>query len=363
MNETTQRLALAAGLVASIVLGVAWLSGLFGSRIAPDERPRTTVVLPEGVRRSRVERVNEPAFEWASGTLQSASRTAVSSRILARIEDIKVAAGDRVKAGDVLVVLDARTLEARVQQASDAQRGASAKRGLAEAEMKRAEELLKRGVGTRQRHDEAVSALNVARAEFDRATRALEEAQTARSYAVIRSSVKGRVVDRLAEPGDTAAPGTPLLRIYDPSRLRVEAPVRESLAVRLTVGMQLGVVIPALDKRFEGVIEEIVPFAEPGARTLLVKVALGEERQLYSGMFARIAVPAGKRTRLYIPAAAVERIGQLVFVNVLDPDDTPARRLVTVGERDGERLEVLSGLREGELVLWPAAALRAASNE
>lgn len=349
---------LGAGLLIAIAVGLAWLSGLFSSRIAPDEQQIQVASLPDDVSQMPVASVTETALEWASGTLQSASRTAVSSRILARIEEVKIAAGDHVKTGDVLVVLDARELKARAQQARDAQRAAIAKRELAQAEMERADQLLKRGVGTSKRHDEAVSGLAVAKAEVDRTTRALEEAEAALSYAVIHSTVDGRVIDRLAEPGDTAAPGAPLLRIYDPSRLRVEAPVRESLAVRLSVGMRLGVVIPALDERFDGVIDEIVPFAEPGARTLLVKVALPEERQLYSGMFARVAVPAGRRTRLYIPAAAVERIGQLVFVNVLGADKTIGRRLVTIGESDAEgRLQVLSGLKEGEIVLTPATAI------
>ena len=271
MSPSMRRAAIGAGLLIAIMLGTAWLFGLFGSHIGPDERQARMVSLPDNVSQTPVASVTEPASEWASGTLQSASRTAVSSRILARIEDVKVAAGDRVKTGDVLVELDARELRARAEQAREAQRAAVAKRELAKAEMERADELLKRGVGTGKRYDEAVSALGVAKAEVDRATRALEEAETAFSYAVIRSTVDGRVIDRLAEPGDTAAPGTPLLRVYDPSRLRVEAPVRESLAVRLDVGMRLGVVIPALNERFEGVIDEIVPFAEPGARTLLVQ--------------------------------------------------------------------------------------------
>ena len=113
--------------------------------------------LPDNVSQTPVAIVTEGASEWASGTLQSASRTAVSSRILARIEDVKVAAGDRVNTGDVLVLLDARELKARAQQASDAQRAAVAKQELAQAEMQRADELLKRGVGTSKRYDEAVA--------------------------------------------------------------------------------------------------------------------------------------------------------------------------------------------------------------
>ena len=147
------------------------------------------------------------------------------------------------------------------------------------------------GVESQQRLDRTESDLRVARAEVDR-LEASQRIATGLSFAEIRSPVSGRVVDRLAEPGDTAVPGRPLLRIYDPTVLRVEVPLRESLAVRLTVGTPLKVSVPSLEQEFEGVIDEIVPFAEPGARTLLIKVRLPYDARLYAGMFARAAFPA-----------------------------------------------------------------------
>jgi RND family efflux transporter MFP subunit len=163
--------------------------------------------------------------------------------------------------------------------------------------------------------------------------------------------VAGRVVDRLAEPGDTAVPGRTLLRIYDPSALRVEVPVRETLAVRLDVGDALRVEVPAVEIQVEGVVDEIVPFAEPGARTLLVKVRLPPRPGLFAGMFARVAIPADARTRLVVPDASIERVGQLEFATVLGEGGAATRRLVTTGRRlSPDRVEVLSGLADGERV-------------
>jgi hypothetical protein len=105
------------------------------------------------------------------------------------------------------------------------------------------------------------------------------------------------------------------------------------------------------------VSEEIVPFAEPGARTLLVKVVLPQDPRLYGGLFARVAIPAGTRTRLLVPEAAIERVGQLEFVTVIDDKHRLERRLVTLGEyREGGSIEVLSGLAAGERVIYAAAA-------
>lgn len=343
---------LAAGLVVlvAITLIVAWLSGWFEEKIPPGQAETTGAEIPADAT-TVVERVVEPAVEWVSGTVQSVRQTTVAARILARIEDVRVAAGDEVARGDLLLTLDARDLEARVRQAREALKAGEAQRDLARQELARAEELLKRGVATRQRFDRAVSELRVAEAEVDRLRQSLDEAETALSYTEIRAPVAGRVIDRLAEPGDTTAPGQPLLRLYDPEALRVEAPVRESLAVDLAVGDMLRVEISALQDKVAGAIDEIVPYAEPGARTLLVRVRLPSDARLFAGMFARIAVPASERARLLVPPDAVTRIGQLEFVTLAE-DGRLARRMVTTGERtvDG-RLEILSGLKEGAQVM------------
>jgi RND family efflux transporter MFP subunit len=348
---TLRRLAAGlAGLIA-ISLAVAWLSGWFEEKIPPGQVERVAAGIPADARTTRVVRVVEPAIEWASGAVQSARQTTVAAQILARIEDVHVAAGNEVAQGDLLVSLDARDLEARLQQAREVLKAAEAQRELARQELTRTEELLNRGVTTRQRFDQVFSVFRVAEAEVDGIRQTVTESETALSYTQIRAPVAGRVIDRLAEPGDTTAPGQPLLRLYDPSTLRIEAPVRESLAVDLKVGDRLRVEISALQETVTGTIDEIVPYAEPGARTLLVKVRLPGDPRLFAGMFARIAVPAGVRARLLVPVDAVTRIGQLEFVAVVEDGHTARRMVTSAGLTADGRLEILSGLKEGEQVM------------
>jgi RND family efflux transporter MFP subunit len=343
------------GLLA-IVGGVIWLSGGFGVRVAPGNLQSDSSPPLANMLRAAVERVIATTVECASGTLVSADRTAISSRILAQIKEVRVVAGDLVSAGDIIVRLDSRDLESRVDQARNLLEAARAESELARVEETRAKQLLDSGVGTRQSHDKALTALQVATAQVERMTRGFEEARIALTYGTLRTPVAGRVVDRLAEPGDMAVPGVPLLRIYDPARLRVEAPVRESLAAYLRIGDPIRVHIAALNRQLAGTIDEIVPYVEPGARTRLVKAALPADDRLVAGMFARIGVPAGEKARFYIPAAAIERIGQLEFVAVLGASGRIEKKLVTTGEMDPEgRVEALSGLTEGENVVWHQA--------
>lgn len=343
----------ALGLVA-VTGAVVWLSGGCGERVAPEVVDVPGAGVADGVVRE-VEEVSEVALEWASGEVASARHTSVAARVLARIEEIRVRAGSNVSEGDILVRLDARDLEAQAGEAREALRAAEARLDLARREHTRTEELFRSGVAPQQRLDEATTELRASRAELTGRKEALKQASTAASFAEIRAPVNGRVVDRLAEPGDTAVPGRPLLRIYDPTLLRVEAPVRESLAVRLNVGDSLRVDVPALGKLVDGRIDEIVPFAERGARTLLVKVSLPRsEARLFAGMYARVAIQAGERKRLLVPEAAIERIGQLEFATVVGTSNVSERRLVTTGERSHDgRVEVLSGLTAGERVLVP----------
>jgi membrane fusion protein, multidrug efflux system len=340
-----------AGILLVISAAIGWLSGGFETKIPPEKRPAAASRAALDARATVVERILEPTFEWSSGTVRSARRTTVAARILARIDEVRITAGDDVAAGDLLLTLDARDLRAGVAQARGSLKAAQAKRDLAKREFARADELLKRGIGTRQRYDQARSALRVGEAELDRLRQSLGEAEIALSYTRVRAPVAGRVIDRLAEPGDTVAPGQPLMRLYDPTALRVEIPVRESLAVRLKVGEALRVEVPALDETMTGPIDEIVPFAESGARTLLVKVRMPSDARLYAGLYARVAIPAGQRARILVPAKTVTRIGQLEFVTVIEATGA-ARRMVTSGERmDDGRLDILSGLKAGERVV------------
>lgn len=346
--------------LAGVAAIVAWLSGGFAERLAPADMEPGMDSRPPNTLEAVVQRKVGPVFEWASGAIASVAHTVVASRILARIVEVRVRAGDEVDNGDMVIVLESADLRARVAQARDAIKGARARLDFALSEKKRVEKLLKKGVTTRQRYDQVMSDLQVAQSEVNRLKENLREAETQLSYTKIRSPVSGRVIDRLAEPGDTATPGRPLIRIYDPTAPRAEVPVRETLAIQLDIGEPLQVDVPALSEapggKLDGKIEEIVPFAEPGARTLLVKIGLPPDSRLNAGMFARAAIPAGQRMRLLIPAAAVERIGQLEFVTVVDNKERLERRLVTTGDyRENGQVEALSGLAAGERVVYAPA--------
>jgi RND family efflux transporter MFP subunit len=343
-----------AGIVLALVLlaaVMAQLAGLFGDKVAPGRVEVTQEPVAGSV--VTVTAGEEAIIEAATGTVRSRHESVLSARITASVLEVPVSAGDSVVPGDILVALDDRDLRARWQQQQQAVAVAAAKLAEAEPSYARVESLFARRAVSKADLDRAEAQLAAARAELSRARRAEEEAETALTYGTIRSPVAARVIDRLVDPGDTATPGQPLLRLYDPDQLRLEANVRESLATRLERGQRLTARIDALEAEFPVTIEEIVPSADPGSRSFVVKARLPADTSLFPGMFGRLLIPHGTVERYYVPERAVARVGQLEFVNVVG-DSGVVRRYVRTGTRaSGDRVEVLSGLKPGERVVVP----------
>lgn len=350
------------GLVALILL-VAWLSGMFEEKVASDWEQR-------GVQQhadeptAEVHEVTKPYVEEAVGTLKASSRTIVAAKVLATIEKIYVKAGDQVNQGQPLIDLDAKEYQARLSQAKQGLAAATANRDDAEKEFERAETLKKKNVVTKSEYDRAMRELQVAQAEELRAKQQVTEAEILLSYTKIKAVKSGRIVDRLAEPGDIANPGTPLLVLYDATSLRLESPVMERLAVKLKPGDELQVYVDALNKTYEATIDEIVPQADAPSRSFLVKASLPRSEDLYEGMFGRLLIPAGTRKHLCLNMDAIDRIGQLEFVDVVRPDGTLERRYIKTGQVGiPGRQEVLSGLQAGDKVILKTKSAPAGENQ
>jgi multidrug efflux pump subunit AcrA (membrane-fusion protein) len=140
--------------------------------------------------------------------------------------------------------------------------------------------------------------------------------------------------------------------LYDPSSLRLEVPVMARLAVGLRVGDELVVQIDDLNKRrIRATIDEVVPQADEATRSFLIKVKLPPSPDLFEGMSGRLLVPGEKRDHLCVHRDAIQTIGQLEYVTVLQ-DGIQERRLIKTGHvGDQDHVEVLSGLKARDKVV------------
>jgi RND family efflux transporter MFP subunit len=345
------RIAGIAALAAFLGLFIYWQMGGFTPKIEPPSHaPAHRPGPPPPGSMVAVREAALPVIEEAVGTVQSRHRVDVSPQIQATILEVKVNSGDRVAAGDLLVLLDPRDLDARAGQAEQAVTAADATHRQAIADLERSRQLRDNKVISPQESEKASLLAEVTSASLGEARRALDQARVARSYAEIRSPVSGVVVERQQQAGDTALPGKPIVSLYDPSLVRLEAPVRETAARDLRVGQTIAVRLGSEDRVTTGVIDEIVPQADIPSRSILVRVLITGAVNLYSGMYGRLLIRTGEERVTVVPPEAVTRVGQVEFVTAPDGN----RRFVQTGRRVAGGLEVLAGLRPGDEVMEAA---------
>jgi RND family efflux transporter MFP subunit len=339
-----------------VILLMMWLAGVFESKIDRSAHPPRPTALPwTEATEAEVVRRDHPRTETATGTIRAIRETVISARLMEEVQEIAVTAGQTVQAGDVLMRLDDDLVEAQRDQAAALLRAAIATRDQAANEHTRVVALAEKGSATAFELEAARATLASSEAGVAQAEQQLRQAETMLSHAVIRAPMDGAVIDKLVEVGDTVHPGQPVMELHDLSHMQLVAPVRESLALRLAVGQTIGVRIDALDFTCDdAVIHEIVPQAEEMSRSFLVKVTGACPDGVYSGMFGKLLIPLDDESIIMVPRDAVVQVGQLRVVYVRDGDDV-RRRAVRTGRSIDGHIEILSGLRPGEIVLRPAS--------
>jgi len=338
--------------LAALVLIVMGLSGAFHDKIQPGRRD-VPPVLPPGFDQAEPWTISEstvPVLERFPGTVRAIRNAAVSSRIPAEVLEVLAEPGARVHKDDVLMVLDSRDLQAREKAAREVLVSAQARRDETTSTHDRMKSVVDSGAVSREAFDAATTALRSATAAVEAARQAHEEAKVGLSHASILAPFDGIVIERYVDPGDTASPGLPLLQLYDPARLRLEAHVRAGLAVELQVGSAVTVELEFVGT-VRAKVEEIVPQAHTGSRSFLVKATLPQDLKLFPGVFGRLLLDSGDRQRIAVPRRALVEVGQISYV-VLGAG-ARIRRVVVPGETDGEATEILSGLDAGDTILVP----------
>jgi RND family efflux transporter MFP subunit len=361
-----------------LVLG--GISACGGGGQAPPDRPREPIdvtVVPAAVA-DTAERLE------AGGIVAARETAAMSSRITATIASVRVKAGDRVRAGDVLATLDARdtvehtqqvrasavAAEKSLAQARTEQSAAEAEHRLATAWHKRIAALHARDSATEQERDEAEARLTAAAARVAGALAAIETADAnlvamrsalaaaaaAESYTAIRAPFDGLVTERLVDPGNLAAPGVPLVRIDADGARQILVRVDEARASYVHPGDVVDVAVEEpgeggpVETRFDGVVAEVARAIGADQRAFTVKVTIPATVTARSGSFARVILRGQRRRALLIPAAAIRRQGQVSSVYVVQ-DGVARLRLIHTGASSAAGVEVLAGLDAGESIV------------
>jgi RND family efflux transporter MFP subunit len=362
----------------AVTLLMLYMAGILtGDKVGPGEQIAIPQQSPPPSRTEEAKTEYLRDFYEAVGTIRPRTETTVEAQITARIEEVLVRPGQMVSRGTLLVTLDGREARSRLERAKEGLVAASARReqavqalaaaraalNKAEASYRRTKSYLQAGAATAQDMEGAESAFLQAQAgvrqaedavkEADagirKAEKLLEEAQIAVGYTRILAHEEGQIAKRLAEPGDLAVPGRPLLVIQTRASLRLEALVREGHVQRVMPGAAVKGSIESINLVFDTTIEELVPSGDSATRTFLVKAPVPQDRRIFPGMFGRLLIPLDEKRVVTVPLKAVKRVGQLETLLVMD-GKTWRRVLVKTGRILDGRVEILTGLTGGELI-------------
>jgi RND family efflux transporter MFP subunit len=313
----------------------------------------------------------------AGGIVQARTTATLMARIAAPVREVRAVPGDRVRAGQVLIVLDGRDLAAQARRAraegasadqdviaaAAERQAAEAALALARATHARIAGLQSKRSATPQELDDATGALRAAEARaagaaaraqaavsgVEGARAASEAADTIEAFSRIAAPFDGVVTEKMVEPGNMAAPGTPLMRVEDTRRFRLEVRVDESrigeVSAGATVAIALGIGADDAPRVVDGTVAEIGRAVDADVRSFLVKIELPADGVLRSGMFGRARFSTQPRRALTVPAGALVQRGQVMSVFVVE------NRIARVRLVNVRGTEVLAGLSEGDVVI------------
>lgn len=343
-----------------ILVMIVWLGGFLSKKEKPGELSQKVAVI-QGIETALVEKLEEVKSSY-TGHVVADRKVEVSTRIMGRIKEVFVKEGQAVKEGQLLLSVDGEDIQAQlsaehqIAQAEGALRSAIANYEAVKKTYDRYSVLLSEGAITQQEFDQIKAQYEAAKAQVEQAKAGVKAAQSQKQavasnlkYANITSPVRGVVVQKGADAGDLAVPGSPVLVIEAPPYL-FEVFLPERLINRVKLGEEYEVYLPTLGISLKGRVVELSPALDPVTKTFRVKLRLQEDRALRSGMYGNLLVPE-KVVALLVPESSIVRRFDFTGVWVVRPDNTLELRFVKLGEKRGEKVEVLSGLKEGERIV------------
>ncbi|MDO8330033.1 MAG: efflux RND transporter periplasmic adaptor subunit [Fluviicoccus sp.] len=289
-----------------------------------------------------------------TGTLNPLHQAVLNARTGGEVMMVAARAGETVRAGQVIASMDTRDLKLRVLQAEATMQGNRAEALMAQQKLERMRPLREQNYVSDNEISNAERQLEIRNAQVSASAAALAQVRQQMADAVVRAPFDGRIAERLVEPGQSVAPGTPLLKIVDLRLMELEAMVPEADMTTIKPGQIVSFQVDGFPGRnFAGRIARINPVARTGSRRIPVYVQVNnQDGLLRAGVFAKGLVRDElARQGLAVPVSALQADGQSWRVHTVVDSHLQAQP-VQVAMRNEERgLALVSGLRAGDRVL------------
>ena len=287
----------------------------------------------------------------AEAVVEAGRESTLAAQVAGRILELRVDAGDTVKAGELLARLD--DSEARNSIAGTQAQVAQAQANLinAQSQYERTKQLVVRKFMSSASLDKAQADYQAAQAQVTAAKAGVAQSATTRGFATIAAPFSGLVSARLAQVGEMASLGRPLLTMFDPATLRVVASVPQEKLVEVRRSGQASIEFPAQGKWIVAAAVTVLPSADSKTHISQVRIELPKDVVgIYPGMFARAHFAVGQEKKLLVPAAAVVRRSEVSAIYVVQGAQVQLRQIRLGEAASGDQIEVLAGLEAGEKI-------------
>ncbi len=324
--------------------------------MAPACKKKETKKTEERSVNVRVQSVEEKAlrpFIETIGTLNPNEEVIVSAEVDGILKDVRVDEGTVVSKGMLLSVIDDTDYSLEVKRAEAALRQAQATFENTKLEFGRKQSLYKEQLVTQQQFDDVSTRLSLAEADVERAKAALSLAKQKLIKTRIYSPLSGYIKEKKVSAGDYVRNGTNLFVIIQNNPLKLNFTVTEKDAGKLRRGQDLTFRVDAFPGReFKGKVSIIYPSLEERTRTLLIEAQVPNPAGILKpGLFAHVILYTGaERNTVLVPIISLLYEGETIKVFVVEGDRVK-ERIVKTGQKYGEMMEILEGIKGGEQVV------------
>jgi RND family efflux transporter MFP subunit len=308
---------------------------------------------PIVVKLSSITQDSNNPFLTASGKIEAVKSANLSTRIMGFVDKIHVNVGDKVKKGQLLLSINNADLEAKLARVNANITEAKAAYNNSEKDYNRFTLLFSDNSVSQKELDDITAHYNMAKARLEAANQMKNEVNAQFSYVNIRSPFKGVITNKFIDAGNMANPGVPLLEVESPENFQIIAMIPESEISQIKKDTQVNVHIKSLNENLNGKVVEVSTSAKNTGGQYLVKVALQKtDIKILSGMFVSVQFPVEKtKTSSNIVLVSVDALihkGQLTGIYTVSQNNKALLRWLRLGRTFGDKVEVLSGLSEGE---------------
>jgi len=296
----------------------------------------------------------QAALHQAPASVVAEQQAQVASRLMGYIRSIDVEEGQQVRQGQRLFSIDPVDIQGQVEQARASLQQAEDAQKDAKLEFERFSALLKEEAVTRQQFEKMKLQYDIANSRVTQAKAGLNSAGHQLSYATVTAPFSGVVTRKLAEAGNLATPGQPVLTLENPRNLQILTHIPEAVFKTLKLGTPVMVEVDGQPAPIQARVAQLSPAADPVSRLFQVKLDTAAPG-LKSGLFARALFPEGERQVLAVPQSALVVRAGIEGVFVVNPAGLAEFRMIRKGAAYQGHVEIQAGLNPGERIVTEGA--------